>query len=270
MATEYVQRTLGRTGLVVGRLGLAASYGAPAAAFEKAFERGCNYFYIGSGRRRAGMAQAIGHLCRQGQRDRLVVAVQTYDRWGFFTELTFARRLRKMGLERADVLVLGWHNRLPSVRLMARAAALQERGLCRFLAVSGHNRALFPQLAATGRFDVLHVRYNAAHRGAETEVFPHLGGPSGRPGRVTYTATRWGHLLASRRMPPGQAPLSATECYRFVMSHPAVDVCLCGPRNADQMQTALAALDRGPLDADEMDRVRRIGDHVRRTGGGFF
>ena len=118
-------------------------------------------------------------------------------------------------------------------------------------------------------FDLLHVRYNAAHRGAETEVFACLSG-SGRPGLVSYTAARWGHLLAARRMPSGQAPLSATDCYRFVMSHPAVDICLCGPRNIDQMQTALSALGRGPLDEGEMMMVRGIGDHVRRSGGGFF
>jgi hypothetical protein len=45
-------RTLGLTGLEVGRLGIAASYGVPAKAFEEAFERGCNYFYWGSRRSR--------------------------------------------------------------------------------------------------------------------------------------------------------------------------------------------------------------------------
>ena len=39
------KRELGKTGLMAGRLGLGAGYGAPAAAFEEAFERGCNYFY---------------------------------------------------------------------------------------------------------------------------------------------------------------------------------------------------------------------------------
>jgi hypothetical protein len=36
---------LGKTGLKVGRLGVSAGYGAPAEAFEDAFEKGCNYFY---------------------------------------------------------------------------------------------------------------------------------------------------------------------------------------------------------------------------------
>ena len=45
--------TLGHTGLSVGRMGLGAGYGAPAAAFEMAFDRGCNYFYWTS--RKSGM-----------------------------------------------------------------------------------------------------------------------------------------------------------------------------------------------------------------------
>jgi hypothetical protein len=54
-------RILGRTGLKVGRLGVACSYGAPTAAFEEAFEQGVNYFYWGS-RRKASMARAIRNI----------------------------------------------------------------------------------------------------------------------------------------------------------------------------------------------------------------
>ena len=41
----FEPRILGRTGLQVGRMGIAASYGVPAAAVERAFEHGVNYFY---------------------------------------------------------------------------------------------------------------------------------------------------------------------------------------------------------------------------------
>ncbi|NIM10988.1 MAG: hypothetical protein GTO45_03290 [Candidatus Aminicenantes bacterium] len=40
--------TLGRTGLKTGRLGISSSFGAPAQAFEEAFEKGCNYFTWGT------------------------------------------------------------------------------------------------------------------------------------------------------------------------------------------------------------------------------
>jgi hypothetical protein len=95
----------------------------------------------------------------------------------------------------SDVLLLGWHNRRPPLRLLDRALALKEQGKSRFLGLSGHNRNLFPELAQKGIFDVFHMPYNAAHRGAETEAFPALQElpPEVRPGLVTYTTTREGN-----------------------------------------------------------------------------
>ena len=58
----FKERALGGTGLKVGPLGMAASYGAPAEAFEEAFDRGCNYFYLGVGRRKAKEAGNPQHL----------------------------------------------------------------------------------------------------------------------------------------------------------------------------------------------------------------
>jgi predicted aldo/keto reductase-like oxidoreductase len=79
---------------------------------------------------------------------------------------------------------------------------------------------------------------------------------------VAYTATRWGHLLDPKKMPPGETPPPARDCYRFALSHPAVSVVLSGPANREQMQEALRALDSGPLDSDEIAHMQRIGDHV--------
>ena len=63
---------LGQTGIKVGRLGVAASYGASAAAFEEAFDHGCNYFYWGS-QRRSGMRRALQNICSSGKRDDVVI-----------------------------------------------------------------------------------------------------------------------------------------------------------------------------------------------------
>ena len=93
------------------------------------------------------------------------------------------------------------------------------------------------------------------------DVFPHLKAEN-KPGLVIFTATRWGQLLKESRMPPGEAPLSATDCYRFVLSNPSVDLCLTGARDRDMMQKNLKTLELGPLNNDEMQRIRRIGDHV--------
>jgi hypothetical protein len=37
---------------------------------------------------------------------------------------------------------------------------------------------------------------------------------------------------------------------------------LCGPSDRGQLQEAVGALDKGPLSAAELERMRRIGDHV--------
>ena len=266
----FESRTLGRTGLKVGPLGVGCGYGGSEKAFEEAFERGCNYFCMDNRRKGAAMVRAIKNICQRGGRDELVIVLQSYVRSAGMMESRFQKGLRSLGLEAADVMILGARSRPPSARLMERALAMKERGLFRFLGLSGHNRSLFPRLAAGGDFDLFHVRYNAAHRGAEEEVFPHLGEGEDRPGLATYTATRWGALLKPRRMPPGQNPPPAADCYRFVLSQEAVDVCLTGPRNLAQMREALQALELGPLEAQEMERMRRIGDHVHARGRRFW
>jgi aryl-alcohol dehydrogenase-like predicted oxidoreductase len=211
--------------------------------------------------RKSAMAEAIRNIVGNGARDRLVILLQSYSRSASLMEFFYRKGLKTLGIDTADVLLLGWHNKTPSPRIIERALKMKERGMFRFLAVSSHNRKLFPVLARDERYDLLHVRYNAAHRGAEEEVFDQVDQDL-RPGIVTYTATRWGDLLNPRKMPPGEAPPRAADCYRFALSHPSVDVCMTGPANRDQMREALAALELGPLSAEEMSRMRRIGDHI--------
>ena len=251
---------LGRSGLSVGPLGVAGGYGVEKAALLEAFTRGMNYWYHGS-RRSRGMREAIIELVRAGHRQELVIVVQSYARFGWMIERSAARALQSLGLDYADVLLLGLFNRTPSDRILERVTRMKEKGMFRHLAISAHRRSSFVKYAADPRFEILHIRYNAAHVGAEKDIFPQLQDED-RPGTVAYTATRWGNLLKSGQMPPGEQPLRGRDCYRFVLSNPDFKVCMTGPKNGAELEEALAALDEGPLRSDEDERIRRIGRHV--------
>lgn len=153
--------------------------------------------------------------------------------------------------------------------MLDKCFEMKTKGIYRYLAISSHNRPLFPRLARDNVFDIFHLRYNAAHRGAEAEVFDRFNDQA-KPGIVSYTATRWGQLLNPKKVPPGEKPLSASDCYRFVLSNPNVDICMCGPRDRSQMQEALQSLELGPLSEDELVRVRKVGDYVHAHSTPFF
>ncbi|MGD2154807.1 MAG: aldo/keto reductase [Gemmatimonadales bacterium] len=253
----------GRTGLMVSRMGLAQGYGAPAAAIEKAFhEYGINYLYISPVMNLGNMVQAVRNL-GPGHRDELCIVLARPLLRVFRLESYVERWLKKLGLEWVDLLFQDL--RKPSSQKLAdRAHRLKEAGKVRLLGMSSHNRPLLGEIArgaVRAPVDFFHVRYNAVHTGAEQDVFPHLP-QDNRHGVVVFTATCWRKLLKPKRMPAGERPLTAADCYRFVLSHPDVNVCITAPKTAEQMEDNFKALEAGPLDEEEMARVRRIGDHA--------
>ena len=267
--SAFPQRVpLGRSGLSVSKLGLGSSFGAPASSYREAFDRGVNYFYWGSVRRSA-MKRAIREIAVD-HRDDLVVMLQSYSRVGGLLTRFVERGLRSLGIEYADALLLGWHNSPPSRRILDAALELREKGRIGCVAISTHHRALLPTLLDEDLYSIWHVRYNAVHRGAEREVFPCLAerDAAGRPGMVTYTTTRWGDLCNPEKTPPGERTPTGTDCYRFAISRPEVDLCLAGPDDVEQMKQALAALEQGPMDDEELAWMRRVGDHIYANARG--
>ena len=259
--TEKVM--LGKTGLNVGRFGISSSYGAPAVAFEEAFDFGCNYFTWGTfvkGDSRE-MKKALRNIIRNGKRDELVLAVFSYAHDPLLTKWFLKRRLKTLGTDHIDVLLLGYFPNIPSGRILEGALKLKESGMVRHLGISSHNRKMFRNVKEVPEIEVLHVRYNAAHRGAERDIFPFFE-TENRPGIVSFTATRWGKLLSAKHMPAGELPLTASDCYRYVLSNPSVDVCMMGAKNKDQMHENLNCLKLGPMNAEEKNRVERIGEYV--------
>jgi len=255
---SFERAMLGRTGIDVCRIGLASSYGAPASVVERAFDEGVNYFYWGS-LRRGGFGEGLRALAPR--RGRFLLVTQSYSRVAALVGLSLERALRTLRFDYTDVLLLGLWNGMPPPRILDACQKLRERGLVRRVAVSTHNRPLIARLASDPQFDIFHVRYNAVHRGAEREVFAHARGEDW-PGIVSFTATCWRQLLDRKRVPAGERAPTAADCYRFVLSHPAVSVCMTGPADAGQFEEAVKALRGGPMGEDELGWMRRVGDAI--------
>ena len=139
----------------------------------------------------------------------------------------------------------------------------------RMLGLTSHQRPLAAQIVRSGLIDMLMIRYNAAHRGAETEVFPvtdALGMPV-----VTYTSLRWGALQErTPDDPPDFQPPTAPAWYRFVLQNPSVSVALMAPCAPAELHEDLAVLrDRRALDAAEYQRLVEHGQRVRKHAGQF-
>jgi predicted aldo/keto reductase-like oxidoreductase len=145
----------------------------------------------------------------------------------------------------------------------------QRDGLVRLLGATSHQRPLARAMAQSRELDLLMIRYNAAHRGAEQKVFPvtdALGIPV-----VCYTCLRWGALLQpTSDDPPGFVVPKAPAWYRFVLQHPSVTVALMAPHDRAQLEEDLTVLEAsGNLPDEEYKLLTRHGERVYRHAGSF-
>jgi aryl-alcohol dehydrogenase-like predicted oxidoreductase len=263
-ATDFTHRELPVIGKRVLRMGLAPSYGIDAAGVEWALGEGAMQYVFFTPR----MKSAIGPLRRALQRDRerFVLATGPTTAWWSGGIRRFVDRTRTLlDIEQLDVLQIFWVGRTSrwTPAVAAELEALRDEGAVRAIGVSIHDRQRAAELARATSLDLLMIRYNAAHPGAEVDIFPKL--PEGRHAVVAYTATCWRRLLKRPKGWEGRVP-TAADCYRFCLSSPHVDVVLTGPKTIGQLRENLTALERGPLDPDEMAWMRAFGRRAKGRG----
>jgi len=119
------RRTLGGTGLTASRLGLGASYGTTATDVERAFDNGINYFYWGALARPA-FGRGIARLATK-HRDDMVIVMQS-SRPVALMKPKLEYELRRLGIDRADFLLLGWRDTEPAERVRDVVGALKDEG----------------------------------------------------------------------------------------------------------------------------------------------
>jgi len=270
MTDSFTHASLGATGRRVCRLGLSGSYRPGKRTIYRALDAGLDFFF---GYGFDGQMTSVMRQVLKTDRDRYVIATGAYNLiWGYPNiRRTLEKRLRQWGTDRLDLfLFLGVmkEKEFPA-RARDEMRRLQEEGKVGAIGMSCHDRKFAGRLAAEGGLDVLMIRYNAAHRGAEQDIFPQLAAHD--PGVVSYTATRWTYLIRHQRGWPKGRPIPTPEqSYRFVLSNPHVDVCLTAPTNLAQLEHNLTALARGPLAPDEMALLRDYGDLVHQKKHWFM
>ena len=256
----------------VRRLGLATRGNTrlPADSVVEAVERGVNYLnWCGYD---DGISQALPRL----KRERVVVAIQMHAQSGREARRELDEALRKLKTDFLDVVTFYYVERESEWRSIAKSGGAlevlrkaQAEGKVRMIGLTTHQRKFGAQLAETGALDLLMIRYNAAHRGAEQDVFPittRLKVPV-----VCYTGLRWrGLLKPTKEDPPGFSPAPAPEWYRFALANPAASVVLTAPGNHREMVENLKLLEdwRAP-EEEEFNTMAAHGARVRKWAGTF-
>jgi aryl-alcohol dehydrogenase-like predicted oxidoreductase len=239
----------------VFRLGLSGSFDLDENGCSEALER---IQYVFWSPRMKGLTVALRRALAH-DRERYVVSAGPLLGYtpGALRRAAVAA-LRSLGIEYLDVFQLYWLGKMSffTGAVQEELVKLREEGKVRLLGASIHDRPRAGKLVEESILDLLMIRYNAAHPGAEQDIFPHL--THRRPAMIAYTATAWRRLLRAPRGWNGRVP-TAGDCYRFCLTSPHIDVTLTGPRNVTEMRENLAALEKGPLSPEEMRFMREFG-----------
>ena len=267
--SEFLHTTL--LGKRIHRVAVSTEYGIDADGLRTAFDHGINYvWYVRSTEKVT--TEPIREACA---RDRDQVFIATGPSMGFTggaVRKHCEKVLKRLGTDHIDLLQLFWAGKMSRISdsTLTALTKLRDEGKCRGIGVSIHDRAWAGQLARDRVFDVLMVRYNAGHPGAEQDIFPYVGAGEDKVGIVSYTSTRWGTLL---KKPKGWEDRAATapECYAFALTHPAVDVVLTGPSSWTQLKDNLDGLS-APLDPQRVAWMKQLGAKARGTNPitGYF
>ncbi len=256
------KRMLGQTDVEISRIGISSSYGAEQAVYEEAFDRGCTYFTWGTfiKGRSASFKEFIQGVTSSGNRELMSIGLLSYSHSRLLGDMFLQSALKQLGVEYVDGLLLGYYSRRPPQRILDWAMEAKEKGLVRAIGITTHNRDIVAPLAAESILDYFHVRYNAAHRGAEQDIFAKTNGMN--IGLVSFTATCWGKLMEQKKMPAGVVAATAGDCYRFVLAREEIDCCMMGVKNLAMFRQNMAELEKGPMSEEELARMREVGDIV--------
>ena len=265
MAYDLPQVVLGRTGLMVTRLGIGGAYCDSVEGYRTALNCGANYVDTARAYRDGADEKVIGQAI-QGRRDDLVLATKTLQRDADGARRDIETSLRLLGTECIDIYQLHHLNTqaereqaLGPGGAMEAVQKAREEGLIRFIGVTGHDWVQMQKAVATGLFDTVLCWYNCAMKEPEETVFPEARAHN--VGVAIMNASRNDKLFRS----PDAAP--PEQFYRYVLSHEAVHVTVMGLRNVDIFCRIASALsERATLMPQEKADIEVYGARMRASG----
>ncbi len=187
MSNDFLYRNVPAFGRRVFRLGLATNYGVDGKDLEWALEQGVNYVFWTPKARQ--VTESLKAAIKRDRESLVLACGPTTGYFGGSIRRACERLLQKLGTDYLDVFQLFWLGRMSawSPSTIDALVSLRESGMVRAIGVSIHDRKRASKLAENSPLDMLMIRYNAAHPGAERDIFPHL--PKRKPAIVAYTAT---------------------------------------------------------------------------------
>ncbi len=268
--TNFSHTVLPVVNKTVFRMGIAGNYGIDSTDIKWAADQGANYWVWGRsfGKVTDGIRDVI-----KPDRESHAVAMLGWGYFGWQVRRSVENALRKLDTDYLDVFKLGWLGRtsIYSKGIIDTLLKLKQEGKILSIGTSIHDRKRAGRLALNSGIDLLMIRYNAKHPGAEQDIFPFLS--KRNPAVVSYTALAWGQLIRPLKgivMPPWPGrerfigpPLSPELCYRFVLMNPHVHIVLTGPRNREQLRKNMGAMRQGQLEPEEMNWIREYGRLVK-------
>lgn len=267
MGDDFLYKDVPAFGRSVFRLGLATNYGIDGNDLEWALDNGINYVFWPTTARR--IREPLKAALKRN-RESIILATGPSTGWfGGSIKNKCARLLKTLNIDYIDVFQIFWLGRMsawtPSI--IDALVSLKESGMVKTIGISTHDRIRAGKLVEDSPLDLFMVRYNAAHTGAEKDIFPYL--PKRKPAIVTYTATRWRALLKSTKGWEGPV-MTAADCYRFCLSNPDVDITLTGPKTRQQLEENLKSIrDKGPLSDEEKKWMSEFGQAVHKASSRF-
>lgn len=262
--------TLG--GAPASRLGLAAGPNQVPECVRRAFDGGINTFFF-YGPENSVFIEGLAALVAR-QREQVIVATGSGSRRAQGLRAARRKVAALLGIEVIDVFFVEYVHPGDSPEVIFGKNGVldelrhwKENGWVRFVGATAHDRSLARHLAVDPRVDVLMHRFNMAHRKAADEVFP--AAQKAQTPIVAFTATRWGTLLQPHPDWPDPPP-TASDCYRYCLTEPAVQVVLTAPSSLAELEQNLDVLALPPLSKHKRTQWQRFGDRVYGTGKGDF